>query len=224
MFSPVLNSTMHRRKAKYRKQRQALRSLLTARMTKHAKKDFDLDKADINLKIFIRKQIDSLKEQLNKVQEQVSTSSQLATVAVDVPNMEEYVTLLERRHHFMKIMFLTYAEKEDHGGAAELGLENINIADFNRTETDGKDLQAVIDKVNNWLQETEAKTPSVASSSSGLDGSSQIVEQKIAWGEKLDKYSKEIVTEWGKFSWRCKLAFKHLFGMLRIRSSCSQWI
>ena len=30
----VLNSTMHRRKAKYRKQRQALRSVLTARMTK----------------------------------------------------------------------------------------------------------------------------------------------------------------------------------------------
>ena len=82
----------------------------------------------------------------------------------------------------MEIMFLPYAEKEDHGGAAELGLENINIADFNRTETDGKDLQAVIDKVNNWLKETEAKTPSVASScSSGLDGSSQIVEQQIAW-------------------------------------------
>ena len=30
-------------------------------------------------------------------------------------------------------------------------------------------------------------------------------------GEKLDKYSKEIVTEWGKFSWRCKLAFKQFF-------------
>jgi len=148
---------------------------------KKAKKDFDLDKAGINLKIFIRKQIDSLKEQLNKVQEQVSTSSQLATVAVDVPNMGEYVTLLERRHHFMTIMFLTYAEQEDHGGAAELGLENINIADFNRTETDGKDLQAVIDKVNNWQKVTEAKTQSVASSSSGLDGSSQIVEQQIAW-------------------------------------------
>ena len=191
---------------------------------KKAKKDFDLDKAGINLKIFIRKQIDSLKEQLNKVQEQVSTSSQLATVAVDVPNMEECVTLLERRHHFMKIMFLTDAEKEDHGGAAELGLENINIADFNRTETDGKDLQAVIDKVNNWLNKTEAKTPSVASSSSGLDGSSQIVEQKIAWGEKLDKYSKDIETEWGKFSWRCKLASNKFFWMLKIRSSCSQWI
>ena len=33
----------------------------------------------------------------------------------------------------MKIMFLYYAEKQDHGGAAELGLENINIADFHRT-------------------------------------------------------------------------------------------
>ena len=47
---------------------------------KKAKKAFDLDKAGINLKIFIRKQIDSLKEQFKKVQEQVSTRSQLATV------------------------------------------------------------------------------------------------------------------------------------------------
>ena len=134
------------------------------------KKDFDLDKACINLKVFIRKQIDILKEQLSKVQVQVNTSSQLATVALDVPNLEEYSALLERRHHFMQIMLLTYAEKDRHGGAARLELENITVEEFNKTDEDGRNLQQMIDKVETWLDETPAIASSVASSCSGNGG------------------------------------------------------
>ena len=172
------------------------------------KKEFDLDKACINLKVFIRKQIDILKEQLSKVQEQVNTSSQLATVAFDVPNLEEYAALLERRHHFMQIMLLTYAEKDRHGGAARLELQNITVEEFNRTETDGRNLQTVIDQVDTWLDETPAIASSVASSCSGNGGPSQSVEKRIATGEKLMSYSKIVERDWGICSWRCKLAFK----------------
>ena len=155
------------------------------------------------MNVFIRQQIDILKEQLSTVQDQVNTSSQLATVAFDVPNLEECAALLERRHHFMQIMLLTYAEKDRHGGAARLELQNITVEEFNRTETDGRNLQTVIDQVDTWLDETPAIASSVATSCSGNGGPSQSVEKRIATGEKLMSYSKIVERDWGNVSWRC---------------------
>ena len=177
---------------------------------KEKKKDFDLDKACINLKVFIRKQIDSLKKELKAVQEQVSTSSQLATVAVDVPNLGEYRNLLDRRSHFMQIMLLSYAEQDAHGGAASLGLKGITSAEFNQAERECQELQELIDTVNTWSRYTEVATQSNSPSQGGDEGSARIVEKKIVTGAKLEEHSKEIQDMWNRFSWRSKLAFRKM--------------
>ena len=191
---------------------------------KEKKKDFDLDKACITLKVFIRKKIDGLKQEFKAVQEQVSTSSQLATVAVDVPNLDEYVHLLDRRFNFMQIMLLSYAEKAADGGAAALGLKNITSDEFNQAESDCQGLQVLIDKVNTWSKETPVATQSNSSSPGGDEESSRIDAKKIVSGEKLDECSKETMEIWNTLSWRSKLALKNCPGMLRSRSSRSQWI
>ena len=176
---------------------------------KNKKKEFDLDKACINLKVFIRKHIDSLKKEFKAVQEQVSTSSQLAQVAVDVPNLDEYVSLLDRRNHFMQIMLLSYEEQDANGGAASLRLEGITSAEFNQKESECRELQELIDKVNTWSKDVVA-TQSNPASQSGDEGPTRIVEKKIMTGEKLEECSKEIQDMWNTLSWRSKLAFRKM--------------
>ena len=108
----------------------------------------------------------------------------------------------------MQIMLLTYAEKDRHGGAARLELQNITVEEFNRTETDGRNLQTVIDQVDTWLDETPAIASSVVSSCSGNVGPSRSLEKRIATGEKFMSDSKIVERDWGICSWQCKLAFK----------------
>ena len=110
----------------------------------------------------------------------------------------------------MKITLITLAENDEHGGAAGLGLRNIDSDEFNNAEDDCHELQTMIDKVNTWSKETPVATQSNSSSPGGDEESSRIDEKKIVSGEKLDECSKETMEIWNTLSWRSKLALKKM--------------
>ena len=168
----------------------------------------------------IRKNIVSRKEHFQNVEEQVVTANKFASFAVDVPDMEEHVALLQRRHMFMQIMVPTFAKQDDHGGVAVLGLARISLQDFIHQTKEGcqkecRDLQFEIAKVVIWRDRTRSSTPDIASSDGGHAGPSATVPKKMVGSKELDECSKVVATLGTEAPWRYKLAFTQFLGMSR---------
>ena len=90
---------------------------------------FVQDTATVHLRNYIQNTIKKVQTNVSKVHDVIQNASDLAQVAVDIPNLTDYVAIMNRRNIFFDVICISNSHADGDGGLQSMGLTFLNDKD-----------------------------------------------------------------------------------------------